>query len=126
MSEWKNIFDDYVKSVGRMQEALEQTYSVLTRDASIKRFELSFELSWKLLKAFLDNQGFLCNSPRKCLEQAFSFGVVEDDPLWLAMMNDRNSAVHTYDEDFANALYSRLPDYLKLFQALKMGVKEYY
>lgn len=89
------IFEDFQKSVKRFGEGLKKHKSILIRDACIKRFEITFELSWKLLKVFLDDQGFVCNSPKSCLQQAFSFGLIKDNPNWLDMLSDRNSSVHT-------------------------------
>jgi nucleotidyltransferase substrate binding protein (TIGR01987 family) len=124
-NDWRLIFDDYKNLVARLEEVLKQPKSDLLRDSAIKRFELTYELSWKLLKTFLRDQGYLCNSPKSCLMKAFEFGLIEDDSLWLMMMDDRNSSVHTYSEDFANALYGRLNGYLKLFSQLENEVKKY-
>ena len=99
--------------------------SVPIRDASIKRFEITFELSWKLLKALMHDQGFICNSPKSCLQQAFSIELIKDNERWGDLLNDRNSSVHTYSEKFADALYAKLKNYLKLFQELEKGVKKY-
>lgn len=119
------LFDDFKKSVKQLHDVLKMRKSVFVRDASIKRFELTFELSWKLLKTFLDDQGLLCNSPKSCLQQAFSFGLIKDNPLWVDMVNDRNSSVHSYSEKFADALYEKLPAYLKLFQKIEKGIKKH-
>ena len=124
--ECRLIFDDFQNSVKRMKEGLKKHKSIIVRDACIKRFEITFELSWKLLKIFLGNQGFVCNSPKLCLQQAFSFGLIDDNPLWVDMLNDRNYSVHTYSEKFADALYDKLNGYIKLFQELEKGVKQYY
>ena len=119
------VFDDFRKSVKQFHDVLKIPKSVFIRDASIKRFELTFELSWKLLKLFLDDQGFVCNSPKSCLQQAFSFGLIKDNPLWVDLANDRNSSIHSYSEKFADALYEKLGNYLKLFRELEKGIKKH-
>ena len=118
------IFADFQNSVKRLRESLKKHKSIEIRDACIKRFEITFELSWKLLKIIMHDQGFLCNSPKSCLQQAFSMGLIKDNPLWIDMLNDRNSSVHTYSEKFADNLYGKLKKYLKLFQELEKGVKK--
>ena len=122
---WMDVFDDYSNSNARLKEVLQLPLTIVTRDSSIKRFELTFELSWKLLKSFLKDNGYVCTSPKSCLQEAFSFGLIQDDSLWFAMMNDRNSSVHTYDEAFADAMYKRINGYLKLFQELEKEVKKH-
>lgn len=123
--ECRLLFADFRNSTKRFKEVLKMRSSVPIRDASIKRFEITFELSWKLLKALMHDQGFICNSPKTCLQQAFSIGLIKDNPLWSDMANDRNSSVHTYSEIFAVALYHKLSGYLKLFQELERGVKQH-
>ena len=119
------VLGDYSKSVRQLSGVLKMRKTVYLRDASIKRFELTFELSWKLLKTFLNEQGFVCNSPKLCLQQAFSLGLINDNPLWFDMLNDRNSSVHSYSEKFADTLYEKLHKYLKLFQELEKGIKKH-
>lgn len=116
------IISDFTKSVNRLKESLAQPKSILARDASIKRFELTFELCWKALKEYLKDQGVVCHSPKSCLQEAFREGVVNDNGLWVDMINDRNSSVHTYSDAFAQALYKRLPKYLDLFVELEKGL----
>lgn len=121
--EGRLVYEDFRDSTKRLRAVLKMRRSVVIRDSSIKRFELTFELSWKLLKTFLADQGLICNSPKSCLQQAFSFGLIKDNPLWIDMLNDRNSSVHSYSEKFADALYGKLKKYLKLFSELEKEVK---
>lgn len=124
--EGKFLFKDFQKSLTRLKEGLKKNKSILIRDACIKRFEITFELSWKLLKVFLNDQGFICNSPKSCLQQAFSFGLIKDNPGWIDMVNDRNFSVHTYSEKFADHLFARLKNYSKLFSDLEKKIIEYF
>jgi nucleotidyltransferase substrate binding protein (TIGR01987 family) len=114
----EKIFDSLTQSVGRLAEILTEPKTVANRDSAIKRFELTFELSWKSLKKLLEARGIACNSPRDCFEKAFHAGAIQDDPLWLKMIEDRNLSVHTYDEQLAEDIYGRLKDYLPLFRGL--------
>lgn len=51
---------DYQKALFRLKEALEQDISnSLLYDAVIQRFEFTYELAWKLLKAYLELEGIL-------------------------------------------------------------------
>lgn len=42
------------RSLATLDEAVNMSFSVIVRDASIQRFEYSFESLWKLLKAHLE------------------------------------------------------------------------
>lgn len=68
----------------------------------IQRFKFTFELAWKTLKVIFENEGLIgLNSPKTVLREAFSAGLIEDDELWLLMLNDRNSTSHIYNEKLA-------------------------
>lgn len=90
----------------------------MTRDAAIQRFEFTVELAWKSIQKFLAGEKIVCQSPRSCLQEAFQFGLLDDDEKWLAMMDDRNLTVHTYNEELAEEIYGRLSGYVPLFEKL--------
>ncbi|MBI5306640.1 nucleotidyltransferase substrate binding protein [Candidatus Wolfebacteria bacterium] len=118
------IFESYKSALQRLQEALEAEKTVLNRDASIQRFEFVFELAWKICKVFLKEQGFICRSPKKCMKEAFKFGLIKDDSAWLNMIEDRNLTAHTYKEKIAEAIFSRLSNYLEKFKELENSLDE--
>jgi len=70
----------------------------------------------------LREQKIICRSPKECLREAYTFGLLEDDERWLQMIDDRNITVHTYNETTADEVYSRLPMYLELFESLKSKI----
>lgn len=119
----KELLIFFEKSVERLEEILKEKKTDITRDAAIQRFEFTVELSWKTTQKFLKDQGIICRSPKECFKEAFKFGLIEDDPKWIEVLNDRNLTVHTYNEKLAEEIYSRLPDYLKLFIRLKNGLE---
>ena len=74
----------------------------LLRDGVIQRFEFTFELAWKTLKAVFEDEGLTgLNSPKTVLREAFAAELITDDELWLAMLSDRNSTAHFYNEQLA-------------------------
>jgi nucleotidyltransferase substrate binding protein (TIGR01987 family) len=119
-SETLNAFETALK---RLSDVLEQPESTITRDAAIKRFEFTFELLWKSLQRFFRIQGITCNSPKGCLKEAFSFGLIEDNPLWVRMIDDRNLTVHTYNEAVAIEIYQHLKNYMPLFNRMLQSLK---
>ena len=120
----KEILASLEKSIKRFEEILQAKKTVANRDSAIKRFEFISELAWKCVQRFLRNQEILCRSPKECFKEAFKFGLVEDDPRWIEMLEDRNLTVHTYDEKTADNVYNRLSKYLGLFNSLRESLKK--
>ncbi len=106
------------EAVERLEEALSLPKDAVVRDSSIKRFELCFELSWKVIQSFLRDRGLDCRSPRDCFREAFSYGLLTQEEVWVQMVQDRNLSVHTYNEGLADQLYARLPGYLPAYRQL--------
>ena len=101
----------FARAVDRLAEALDEPETSLSRDGAIQRFEFCFELGWKLMQKALRREGVDVRSPRGSLRAAFQQGWIEEEP-WLAMLSDRNLTSHTYDEELALAVYSRLGGHL--------------
>ncbi len=118
-------FKEFEKCLKKFEEVLSLEKNDVVRDSAIKRFELCFELSWKTLKDFLEKEGILCRSPRSCLKEAFSIGLIQDEDEWISILEDRNLSVHTYDEALAEELYDRLPYHLKAMKDLAKAIKNF-
>lgn len=120
MTKTDAIKPKYKQALLRFEEILAKEKDDVVRDSAILRFELIFDLSWKLIKAFLEEEkGIKCMSPKDCFKEAYRQGVVEYDKLWVDMADLRNEAVHTYGEKFAEEFYNKLPETLKLFKFLE-------
>jgi nucleotidyltransferase substrate binding protein (TIGR01987 family) len=110
---------DFERVTARLDEALALPKDAIVRDSAIQRFEISFELCWKFLKAYLEEEhNVSCTSPRTCFRAAFRNGVIEDDPFWIDLTILRNYTVHTYNEQLADYVYDRLPEAVRRFRAL--------
>lgn len=95
-------------ALNRLDDALAQPKTEWTRDASIQRFEFSFELAWKAIQRFAKDEGVDAASPRQAFRVALKLGWIEDDDAWLEMLEDRNRTSHTYREETAEQIYRRL------------------
>ena len=114
------------RALSTLDEILRMPTDVVVRDASIQRFEYSFESLWRLLKAYLDqHEGIVCNSPKRCFREALKVGLlsVEDAEACLTMTDDRNLTSHTYIEAVALAIYGNLPRYLDVMKGLLANVE---
>lgn len=79
---------DLESALERLSEALAAPKTDLNRDASIQRFELTFELFWKSLKLEAEGAGIHAFSPKDAIRAAFRIGLVADDPRPLEMLED--------------------------------------
>ena len=113
----------------RLNESLQFDLSKpLVVDACIQRFEFCIELTWKTLKKCLAIEGIEANTPRECIQQAYSIHWINDESAWLSMLKDRNLTSHTYKEDLALEIYHRLPLHYQamadLYQLLRRRFSE--
>lgn len=125
MTKFRALKKQYQKAVKRLDEILKKEKNDINRDSAIKRFEFTFDLSWKVIKAYLEEEkGITCISPKECFREGYRTGLIDYDELWLKITDWRNEAVHTYSEKFANALYAKLPRVFKCFKILENQIKE--
>jgi nucleotidyltransferase substrate binding protein (TIGR01987 family) len=101
---------DYKRATARLNEATKiQIENDIVYDGVIQRFEFTFELSWKLMKLFLEYNGITeMKSPRTTIREAFAYGLIEDGEQWIDMMVDRNKTSHLYDEEEAKIIYEKV------------------
>ena len=93
---------DVRESAARLAEVVAQPESGIIRDATIQRFEFTFEVVWKTLKLYLERQGHECGGPRPTLKKAYAENLIpnpEEADFWLEMLEDRNLTSHAYDEE---------------------------
>jgi nucleotidyltransferase substrate binding protein (TIGR01987 family) len=126
-AETQDAMQFFSKALERFGEALAEDQSnPLAIDGSIQRFEFCFELGWKLIKKLLmDVEGIEALSPKRALQFAYQVGWIDDEVLWLKMLNDRNLTSHTYREDYALEIYSHLASHLVAMKLLKSKLEHF-
>ena len=119
MTKAQSLRQDFERAIARLDEALALPQDPIVRDSAIQRFEISFELCWKFLKAHLEEQhNAVCTSPRTCFRAAFRHGVIDNDPFWIDLTVLRNYTVHTYHEQLADYVYARLAEAARRFRTV--------
>jgi nucleotidyltransferase substrate binding protein (TIGR01987 family) len=108
----------------RLQDALrislEQEPAI---DGTIQRFEFTFELTWKVLKAYLEDQGISSYSPKTCLKEAFKIGWIKNEEGWLILLQARNMTSHVYNEQMAMDIYKEIKKYHSLIHGIMQVLK---
>lgn len=72
-------------------------FSNLEKEGIIQRFEVLIELCQKVIKDFLESEGFTPKSPKECIRQAYTYGLINTPEEWLEALERRNITSHTYD-----------------------------
>ncbi len=95
-------------------------------DLIIQRFEFVTELSWKLMKKYLDENLVLeVYSPRSVIKESYKQDLIENGELWLDILEDRNLTSHTYDENTANRIKDNIVNkYVLEFEKFIKRIKE--
>lgn len=108
------------RALGSLDELLGGPFEDdVQRDAAIQRFEYSFEAVWKAVQRHLAVvEGLEVGSPKGVVRASFQVGLLTEPEAEraLAMVDDRNLTVHTYDEELAGLLGGRLKDHAALLR----------
>lgn len=119
-------WEDYHKALHRLEIALTKTLDEddLYLNATIQRFEFTFELAWKLMKAVLEYEGIEATSSRSSIREAWKQHLIGDAEKWLDMQVKRNLSSHTYNEETAQDIYRHIKeDYIVLLQDLDQEIR---
>ena len=108
---WKQRFANYKKALATIKNAVElseeRSLSDLEKQGVIQGFEFTFELAWNVMKDYLEEQGISgIIGSKNAIRQAFNKGLIEDGDTWMNMVESRNLASHSYDEETANEIFS--------------------
>ena len=110
---------DLQKAIKRLKEAAKLPSGVLIhQDATIQRFEFTFELTWKVIREFANFKGLETTSPRDAFRIASDLGLVNNPEVWFDFLKDRNLSTHLYNEDEAIKIFSHLPNFVSECEAL--------
>lgn len=105
---WKQRLESYERALGLLSSALKGGPDVLNdleKEGTIRRFEFTLELGWKVLKDYLEFSGAQLTSvtPKSVVKAAFSARLLDDGQLWVDMLMWRNQLSHQYEESLRDA-----------------------
>lgn len=108
--------ENYCKAVIRLSEALDELAqnpdSTVVRDGVIQRFEFTFELAWKSLREYMEDQGVVTDAifSKQVFKSAYAANMIDDEQLWVGMLNARNITSHVYDDAQAAQVVAAIRD----------------
>lgn len=109
-------------------ETVEPPYDTITLTGMVALFEICFEQSWKAMKELLEYSGYSearMGSPRSILKLAYQAGMINDEALWLQVLQARNDVTHSYNEEIDKRIISDCKEkYLPLFVKLQAEMEK--
>lgn len=100
---WQQRFQNFSRAFILLRSAFEdrplEELSDLEQEGIIQRFEYSYELAWKTMKDYLEENGIIITpvTPRNVIKEAFAAGMIDNGQVWIDMMLHRDLLAHTYD-----------------------------
>jgi nucleotidyltransferase substrate binding protein (TIGR01987 family) len=95
---WKQRFQNFEKAFLRLKEAMEmEALNELERNGLIQRFEVTLDLSWKVMKDFLQDKGFdFKPSPKDAFRLAQQSRYIDFAQALIDGLEIRNALSHDY------------------------------
>ena len=128
---WQQRFSNYCYALEQLNLAVQlaqsRTLSNLEKQGLIQAFEFTHELSWKLLKDYLEYQGItLITGSRDAVREAFQKNLIKDAVIWMEMISSCNKSSHTYNMEIADWIVERILDiYVDAFKQLKQTMESF-
>lgn len=101
---WKQRFQNFEKAfkvlIRRKDDYELDSDSESHQMSYIQAYEILFELSWKVMKDYLEYEGYEdVKNSRKTIRHAFQDGLIRNVEEWMEGIEKRNSTSHTYNEN---------------------------
>ena len=122
---WKQRFSHFQKALRQLESSVElskqRSLSDLEKQGLIKVFEFTHELAWNVMKDYFEYQGASSiMGPRDATREAFQKGLIADGDGWMEMVQSRNQAAHTYNQNVADEIAAKVTGrYCRLFLELE-------
>ncbi len=136
---WEQRFSNFIKAMDKLQRSIEYIHkNIKTRDLDdgildeiikegiIQRFEYTHELAWNVMKDYAEYQGnSSVGGSRDAAREAFQLKLIMDGEIWMDMIKSRNKTSHTYNEETANEIYSKILNaYYPAFEDFRLTMEK--
>jgi nucleotidyltransferase substrate binding protein (TIGR01987 family) len=125
---WEQRFSNFVKALSKLSQAVAYikhnfmneedpiddsdvgyVLDEIVKEGLIQRFEYTHELAWNVMKDYAAFQGNTnVGGSRDATWEAFQLNLVSDGKVWMDMIGSRNKTSHTYNEETADEIYSKI------------------
>ena len=128
---WKQRFEHFLGALKQLKNAnqlqKERDFTELELQGAVQVFEVTQELSWKVMKDFLEAEGKTdLFGSKTTVREAFSAGLISNGEQWLKTIESRNKTSHIYDEkEILKILEIVFNEYLYLFTEFDTKMKTF-
>ena len=118
---WEQRFSNYNKALQKLTQAInyikkdleqnvaEEVLEEIIKEGLIQRFEYTYEMAWNVMKDYALYQGNSeIGGSRDAIRYAFSLNIISDGDLWMDMIKSRVKTSHTYNEETAHEIYTKI------------------
>lgn len=116
---WEQRFSNFSKAMDKLQQSVEYIHKnfeiedeildEMIKEGLIQRFEYTHELAWNVMKDYAEYQGnSTIGGSRDASREALQLKIIVDGEIWMDMIKSRNKTSHTYNEETANEIYSKI------------------
>lgn len=126
---WKQRFENFSGALRQLRNANEiknqRAFTELELQGAVQSFEVTQELSWKVMKDFLESEGKTdLFGSKTVVREAFNVGLITNGEQWLNTIESRNKTSHIYDEqEILLILEVIFHQYLMLFNEFETKMK---
>jgi nucleotidyltransferase substrate binding protein (TIGR01987 family) len=128
---WVYRFDNFKRAFALLSEAIqmirERKISALEQEGVIQRFEYTWELTWKVLKDYLEYTGIILETvtPAAVIKAAIAANIIKNGDVWMSALDSRNKMSHTYDfKKFEKIVISIERDYYPELECMRLKMLE--
>lgn len=128
---WKQRFENFIGALRQLKNAnelqKERKFTELELQGAVQAFEITQELSWKVMKDFLESQGETdLFGSKTVVREALNVGLIANGEEWLRTIESRNKTSHIYDEkEILLILEIVFNQYLSLFVDFETKMKTF-
>lgn len=128
---WKQRFENFLGALKQLKNANElrkqRPFTELELQGAVQAFEVTQELSWKVMKDFLEAQGRTdLFGSKTVVREAFNLGLISNCEQWLNTIESRNKTSQIYDEQETLRILEIIFDnYVPLFTDFDLKMKTF-
>lgn len=128
---WKQRFENFLGALKQLKNANElrkqRPFTELELQGAVQAFEVTQELSWKVMKDFLEAEGRTdLFGSKTVVREAFNLGLISNCEQWLNTIESRNKTSQIYDEQETLRILEIIFDnYVPLFTDFDLKMKTF-
>lgn len=126
MTKLESQYENLTKALARLKEAsILPSDNLINQDATIQRFEFTFELCWKIMQTIVNENKKNVYGPKNVIREAAQLELINDPIIWFDFLKKRNLTVHTYEEKVAQEVYQSAKKFVPYVEELLKKTHEY-